>query len=78
MRSTMTEALARDSGCMNWMITVGAGTRVLCGHAAGSDTVPPDGGDVEIRPKVPVGVGVGVVGVSQAAHARITKASKIG
>jgi hypothetical protein len=78
MRSTMTEALARDSGCLNWMVTVGAGTRVFWGHAAGSDTVPPDGGVVESTPKVELGVVVGVVGLSQATHVSITKGSRVG
>jgi hypothetical protein len=55
------------------MVTAGAGTRVFSGHAAGKDTVPPGGGDVETTPKV----AVGVVGDSQEAHARSQKASRV-
>jgi hypothetical protein len=73
MRSTMTDALERDCQCLNWMVTVGAGTRVFSGHAAGRDTVPPGGGDVETTPKV----AVGVVGDSQEAHARSPKVSRV-
>ena len=80
MRSTTNNASGRDSRYTNCTVTVGAMTRAFCGHVAGSGTVPPEGGDVEITLKLEVvGGGVGAVTASwQETQARGIRAKRIG